>query len=245
MRFETGIWQAAWNVLCRNWKTAAGAIVAAMTLDLVSEYLGKAGSSSGFVPDLIIWSMVAISAHGTVLLDKPDFAFNKSQKIFWPFVWRSGVLILLSAIPFIVAFIIFDGGERSFNLNLLKALPVLGLAALLVFAVLGTWLPAVVVEGDKQLGAAFGRAGRSFSYAALRLLIGPGLLQAILLALIMVVAGQGILSGEVFGAAGFSFSDLISLPVIYAVRTFTVTLLAVILSRSYLIAEDARSAPPA
>ena len=236
MHFENGMWQSAWDVFRINLKTVGIAIAAATVLDLLAEYTGKTGGF-GIVVDVIIWSMVAISAHGAVLLGSADIGFNGSQKMFWPFVWRSLVLLFLSFVPFAIALFVIHDGENIF-LSILKVLPVLGLAALVVFALFGTWLPAVVVNGDKSLSTAADRGGRSFLYVASRLLIGPGLLQTLMIGSIMLAAMSGILAGEVFGAGGLSVSDLISLPIIYAVRAFTVTLVAVILSRAYLITEQ-------
>lgn len=237
MRFENGIWQSAWDVFRINWKTVALAIVAATALDIIAELTGKTGGF-GIVVDVFIWSMVAISAHGVVLLGSANVGFSGSQKTFWPFVWRSLVLLLISLVPFVIALFMFHDGANIY-LSILKVLPVLGLAALVVFALLGTWLPAVVVNGDKSIGAAAERGGRSFLYAAPRLLLGPGLLQTLTMGLILLAAMSGILQGETFGAAGFSLSDLLSMPILYAVRAFTVTFIAVILSRAYLMAEPA------
>jgi hypothetical protein len=237
MQFENGMWQSAWDVFRINWKTVALAIAAATVLDLLAEYSGKTGGF-GVAIDVIIWSMVAISAHGVVLLGSADVGFSGGQKTFWPFVWRSLVLLLLCLVPFGLAWIMLHDGDNIY-LSMLKALPVLGLAALVVFALLGTWLPAVVVNGDRSIGAAAHRGGRSFAYAAPRLLLGPGLLQTLTIGLILLAAMRGVVVGEVFGATGFSVSDLISLPIIYTARAFTVTLVAVILSRTYLMTEQA------
>lgn len=237
MQFEDSMWRSAWNACRVNLKTIAIAVLAATLLDLFAEYSGKTGGFGMFI-DLVIWSMVAISAHGVVLLGSANVGFSGSQKTFWPFVWRSLVLLLLSMVPFVIAlFVMHDGG--NFYLTILKALPVLGLTALIVFALFGTWLPAVVVNGDKSLSTAADRGGKSFLYAAQRLLVGPGLLQTLMIGLILLAAMGGVLVGEVFGAGGLSIPDLISLPVIYAVRAYTVTLAAVILSRAYLKAEAA------
>lgn len=124
---------------------------------------------------------------------------------------------------------------------------VFGLAALVVFALLGTWLPAVIANGDRRIGAAIDRAERTFFYSAARLLLGPGLLQVVFAGaglILFAVLLPGILTGEVFGAAGFSIIDLLSLPIIYAVHAFTTTLLAVILSRAYLSAEAKAATHP-
>lgn len=234
MQFDKGIWESAWDVFQVNLKTVGLAIAMAIVLDLVIEYLEETGSYRT-IADLIIWGMVAISMHGTVLLDKANLATTDS-KLLMPFVWRSFILMLLTLVPFlIVLFWIHDSGNIYWSV--FKALPALGLAGLVVFALLGTWLPAVVANGDRRIGTALARGERTFLYAAPRLLLGPGLLQAAMLAAIMVLGMRGLLAGEIFGAAGFSLPDLISLPVIYAVRAFTVTLLAVILSRAYLIGE--------
>ncbi len=245
MQFDKGIWAAAWDVYRANWKTVACAIVAASAYDLLMEYMGKAGGGGAFFIELLIWSMVAISAHGTMLLGGADLALTDKKKTLLPFLWRSMVLVLLSLIPGLIALLVFlDKGNLGFSLFM--TVLVFGLVSLVIFALLGTWLPAVVAGGDRSIGAAIDRAERTFFYSAARLLLGPGLLQ-------IVFAGVGLfvlanlptpLTGEVIGASGFSFFDLLFLPLIYAVHAFTTTLLAVVLSRAYLKAESA-TAPPA
>lgn len=237
MNSDKGIWQAAWDTFCVNRKTVAFAIVAATALDLFTEYRGKA-SGFGMIMDLMIWSIVAISAHGTVLIGSTDLGLGKTKKLFGAFVWRSFVLLLLCLIPYlVVVYLIYDGG--SIYKSGIVALPVLGLAALVIFSLLGTWLPAVVANGNRGIGTAIDRAERSFFYAAGRLLVGPGLLQITLVIVALLAYTKGILSGEVFGAAGLSIVDLIWIPANYAAQAYSVTMVAVILSRAYLKAEAA------
>jgi hypothetical protein len=241
MQFDTGIWAAAWDVYRTNWKTVACAIVAASAYDLFTQYMGESGGGSALFIEVLIWSLVAISAHGAVLLGATDLAFTDKRKLLMPFVGRSLVLTFLCLVAFLIALFAFE--DRGGLWNLLKAALVMGLVALVIFALLGTWLPATVAGGNRGIGAAIDRAERTFFYSAARLLLGPGLLQAGFMAVGMVLLAilPGILTGDVFGAAGFSPADFLSLPVIYAVHAFTTTLLAVILSRAYLIAEQARA----
>lgn len=91
MRFETGIWQAAWEACRVNQKTVLAAIGLALTLDLVTDYLGAAGSSRT-VADLFIWGMLAVSIHGTILLNKVNLAATDA-KLLMPFVLRSLALL--------------------------------------------------------------------------------------------------------------------------------------------------------
>ncbi len=237
MQFDKGIWAAAWDVYRANWKTVVCAIAAASAYDLFMEYMGESGGSAFFI-EILIWSTVAISAHGTVLLGGTDLAFTDKKKLLMPFVSRSMVLALLSLVPGLIAFLVFLD-ERNIGFSMFMAVLAAGLAALIFFALLGTWLPAVVAGGNRRIGTAIDRAERTFFYSASRLLLGPGLLQAVFLGagLFLLTVLPNALTGEVFGTAGFSFVDLLSLPIIYAVKAFTTTLLAVILSRAYLIAE--------
>lgn len=122
-------------------------------------------------------------------------------------------------------------------MTILKMLPVLAVATLVVFTLLGTWLPATVVGADKRIGAAFARGTKTFAYAATRLIIGPGLTQLVISAIVILALSRGLIVGEIIDAAGFSFADLIFWPLIYLARAYSVAILAVILSRAYLIAE--------
>lgn len=235
MQFENGIWQQAFDVYRLNLKSVAIAIAAAIGLDLLTEYLGSSGSYRT-IADLIIWGMVAISMHGTVLRNEVNLGTSDS-KLLMPFVWRSLVLGVLILVPTIIAVFVFY--DEDLLATILKALPVIGLAALIVFSLWGTWLPATVVNGDKGFGTALSRGTRTFTYTVPRLLLGPGIVQVILLAVGVWSTTQGIMAGQVFGEAGFSLIDLIALPFIYALYALLVTILAVILSRAYLIAEEA------
>lgn len=236
MQFANGIWQAAWDAYRINLKTVLIVVGLALVFDLVTDYLGGASSSSRSVADLFIWGMLAISIHGTILLNQADLATTNS-KLLVPFVLRSLALVTLMMVPTFAAIIYFYEPD-SLWLTLFKALPVIGAAALVVFALFGTWLPATVVGTDKRFGSAFARGTKTFLYTAIRLIIGPGLIQGIITAVVMTTITRGIIVGEIYGAAGFSFLDLVFWPVTYLVRAYSVALLAVILSRAYLIAEQ-------
>lgn len=240
MQFDKGIWQSAWDVYRINLKTVGIAVALAIALDLVTDYLGKSGSYRT-IADLIIWGMVAISMHGTVLLDKVNLATTDS-KLLMPFVWRSFVLLALALLPFIATLFYFYEDSQVW-LSIFKALPVLGLAALITFALLGTCLPAVVANGNKRFGAAFARGQRTFVYSALRLILGPGIVQTAIAVVSIYLVSRQVMTGQIFSEAGLSLFDLIFWPAAYAIRAYSVTLLAVILSRAYLIAEEKKEAP--
>jgi hypothetical protein len=142
------------------------------------------------------------------------------------------MLVMLAIAPFLVA-------AQYGHITSLEALLLAGPAALVVFGLLGTWLPAVVTNGDRRVSAAFARGRQTFFYTVPRLFLGPGVVQTILLTGAILLPLHGILAGEVFGAAGFNPIDLISLPLFYALRGFLVAILAVVLSRAYRIVEPA------
>lgn len=78
MQFEKGIWREAWNVYLINIKTVTIAISIAVALELVTEYLDNNGSYRAIV-DLVVWCMVAISMHGTILLNEANLGTRNSN----------------------------------------------------------------------------------------------------------------------------------------------------------------------
>jgi hypothetical protein len=234
-QFETDIWQAGWDVFRRNLLSVAIATGVMLPLDMTLDYMKSSGSSRT-VADLFIWSFVAISMHGTVLSDKTDVGL-KDGRLLMPFVWRSLALMALVMLPTVFAlFYLYE--EEQFGVTLLKVTPVACIAALVVFGFLGTCLPAVVGGGDRRFAAAFARGRQTFTYVAPRLLWGPGVIFLCQLTVIGIFATQDLINADLVGKDGLNFVDIVLSLAIYASRCFSLALLAVVLSRAYLMSGE-------
>ena len=118
---------------------------------------------------------------------------------------------------------------------LLLVLLVVGLP---LFVCLATILPAYVVDRAGGVAAAFQRGKAQFTWISGRLLIGPFLLTALLIALSFLPTIQTNDVGSFWSEEGF-FQPVAVLWYVsyYAVTAFGVSLTAVILSRAYIRAE--------
>ncbi len=195
----------------------------------------------------IAWLFLAISAHTKILKGRSGPLTMYKKGVFGPFLWRSAVFAILALLLLIPAahFAEFGKGHESW---------VGGLAILMYFFVQtlllsmwGTWLPAVVADGDRSLAAANRRGRKVFSFVFSRLIglsaalwISAALITFVLTFIAVLI--KHLITIEI----GF---DLEAVPVwsviLVAVACQTV-LVATILSRAYLIAEGKmKDAPPA
>jgi hypothetical protein len=108
----------------------------------------------------------------------------------------------------------------------------------LILSKWGTWLPAVVADGDRSFAAAGKRGSITFGYVCLRLFACNGLLLAV--AFLGLAFGIELIGsdGSIWSAeTGFSLATFLLVCVFYFVFAIQTVLPATILSRAYLIAE--------
>ncbi|WP_395450010.1 hypothetical protein ACHMW7_09440 [Aminobacter sp. UC22_36] len=190
-------------------------------------------------------AMLAIPAHLSVLsrlstADAMRELQSKSPRYIGSFVFRTIVLGAISGAP-ILALVIFLSANNWGRTSLIAtAVLALLLLAALVFAKWGTMLPAIVMQSDRTFAAA-GRRGRmSFFYSFPRLLVSFGLLSVVQILAIAAAANMLGAGDSYFPAAGgFDFGLLLSAMIGTAISSYQIVMTAVILSRSYLRAENA------
>ena len=188
-------------------------------------------------------AMLAIPAHLSVLsrlgtADAMRELQSKSSRYIGSFVFRTIVLGVISCAPMLA--LVMSANNWGRTSLIATAVLALLLSAALVFAKWGTMLPAIVMQSDKTFAAA-GRRGRmSFSYAFPRLLVSFGLLSVVQILAIAAAANMLGAGDSYFPAAGgFDFGLLLSAMIGTAISSYQIVMTAVILSRSYLRAENA------
>ena len=233
------IWGAALQVCIDNWKWIVAYVGGALVLSFVKTAYGSTG---GLIwVDLLLGAMVAIPAHLSMLrrgYEKPALdAFYRKNRNLLSFVWRSFLLGLMSFAPALLALFFCAAFGAGKEMAIIAVVLVMLLSACVVFAVWGTMLPALVLGDDRSFGAALRRSSRSFGYALPRLPVPFVVLTVLQTALAWPAA-------ELFGAGSTgAAAALVALAISAAVGAFQFVMVAVILSRSYLLAQP-RPLPP-
>jgi hypothetical protein len=170
--------------------------------------------------------------------EKPALdAFFRTHRNLLSFIWRSFLLGLMSFAPALLAMFFCAAFGAGKGTAIIAMVLVMLFSACVVFAVWGTMLPALVLGDDRSFGAALRRSSRSFLYALPRLPV-PFVVLTVLQTALASSASQ--LLGA--GSAGAALA-LLALVISTAVGAFQFVMVAVILSRSYLLAQP-RSLPP-
>ena len=228
MPIETNIYAEGARVLraCRHY---AALTVAAQ---LVARLLGEAAGQGVilWVVSLLLWICLAYVAHVELL------GFERGRVLdfrrLFGFALRAFILVVLAIAPGFALFhlLLFAAGSAPLTiigLVGLVALLVVALCALVLCSGVGTLLPAYVADGQLGVGAALARGRRQFFWVAGRLLIGPGLVFGLSLALAYPLA-------DVLGLMGELAALLAD-----ALRAYGTVMLAVVLTRALRRAEAA------
>ena len=122
------------------------------------------------VPRLFLWSALAYIAHSYVLFPGRS-VFVNFKKQYFVFFKRFLGLSLLILIPIAVtAFLIAfnfngegsDSEQQLIGIVILVVLPLAGVISGLIFSLLGTWLPAAVIDDNTGLKKALNRGHKTF-----------------------------------------------------------------------------------
>ena len=243
MIFERGIWrEATRNFWLNKWIVllAVTLISAANALSDITDSKASAGIWVEFA-----WLPLAIAAHATVLKGTTGFAAmggGKFKSPFSPFLWRSIGLSIAGIVPAAVFALPLLVIVKNVDLIIISILVFYGIFESIILAKWGTLLPASVAEGDKSFNAASARGTRKFGYAFGRFW-GCN-------AVVLIVSYSLFAIGEFFVLrlpdASLQKIYIIPVDVIFTfLLAFNLVMLATILSRAYLMAEDEMKTAPA
>ncbi|MEH6527454.1 MAG: hypothetical protein V7723_15405 [Sneathiella sp.] len=171
------------DITCRLYPFVLLAILGELILRVLMEK-GLWGNSSGGLSISILYSILAFYAHVDILSLGP---LNRETMVkrWLGFIFRTIGLIFLITLPAIIVTIALYHGsgladrqsdQPTSETVALIMLPVVALFSLLVYGLLGTLLPAFVVDRGRGVGAAIDRGRATFWYVTGRLIIGPGFL---------------------------------------------------------------------
>jgi hypothetical protein len=238
--FKRGLWKETIYNSQRNLLLMLGIVVALLALS-VAQDIWKLGTG-GNVGATFAWVMLAIAAHATILKGQSGYIATVDQKVLRPFMVRAfafaaiGIIGSLFTIPF--------WGDGSLGRIILAMLPAYGLTEALLLAKWGTWLPAVVAEGDRSFSAAGRRGSVAFGYVCLRLVFCNGVLLAIAFITLAIALNYAGSDGEIWTQeSGFNVGAFAATLTFFLTFAFQTVMLATVLSRAYLIAEAKLSKP--
>ncbi|MGB5216414.1 MAG: hypothetical protein WBN88_22555 [Anderseniella sp.] len=238
MDFQRGMWAEAWvqSLVARQY--VALAVFGVLAIELLNEGFGISESGGSFA-SMFLWSCLAFVVHAQILLPSDSIADAIVLRVFG-FAMRSFgifVLMLIASALLTIIFTLVFGTEQSRVLFVyaLVAFVILGLP---VFVWLGTILPAFVAGRARGVRAAVKRGKTQFGWIAGRLIIGPGVLLVLSLALGLLLLIPVDYNGEFWNEQGV-FQPLVvfALFICFTVQAFATALTAVILSRAFLRAE--------
>jgi hypothetical protein len=231
---DGNIWSASLRVCRIILPIVLAYIIGIVVLAAVSEYRNSNTSMLGV--QLVVIAILAIPAH-LVMLSRYDPATSKQNwtKGLWPFLWRSAVLAVASFLTALLALLWAMGSDLGEEYAILVFLVIALPSACIVFGLLGTILPAVVVGDDPSFAAAFARTGQSFGYALPRLLIAFAMLSIVQIVVVILAATALQSEGLIFPpSGGIDLVALLLFAIGAAIGAYQVVMTAVILSRSYL-----------
>ncbi|MEM9470843.1 MAG: hypothetical protein AAGA00_02715 [Pseudomonadota bacterium] len=234
MDFQRNMWAEAWvqSVAARNF--VALVVFGALAI----EGLGGLETGGSFLSTLL-WSYLAYAVHAQILLPPDNNAATNALRVIG-FALRTFGIVLLITLAVFLSTIIFASviGTEQSRVVLVFGLVAFVVLGLPVFVWLGTILPAYVAGRERGIGAAVRRGRAQFSWIAVRLLIGPGALLILSLALLSLLLFPVDYNGEFLSEDGdFQPMAVFALFLGFTVQAFATSLTAVILSRAFLRAE--------
>jgi hypothetical protein len=242
MTFERGIFAESLHVANNRMAFILAAVIGQFAVQLAQET--TLSNVSLTFASAIVWSMLALTAHMETLKTGESDGQNRDIYRIFSFAVRSVCLVVLAALPCLWLLgmtIETSDPETAIGAFMVAVVPAFAASSVLVFALLGTALPAFVANADESAVKALGRGLRQFAWLASRL-IAPALLA--ILASILLVAPV-----VVFGDAGYLLSggfvpSLTMTPFALTANVllaWAVVLTSVILTRGYL--RDSADAP--
>ena len=252
MDFQRGMWAEAWVQSIDARKFVALAVFGELALRMSAEWFEIHESVIfeivGTFASTFLWAYLAYAVHAQILLPHDRSSAMTSARVFG-FALRSfGIGLAMATavvgIMLVVALMTFLFVRTQPHRAVEVIVLLVGAAVVFtVFVRLGTLLPAYVAGRVGGVDAAIRRGKAQFGWIAGRLLIGPGLL------LVLSVALYWLLPISYDHSVPFRNEEWIFLPVnvlvflsFTMVQAFAAALTAVILSRAFIRAEGM---PPA
>ena len=239
MTFERGIWkESARNFWANKWValTAVGLITA---VSLFQDYTHS--KSSGGIWVEFAWLPVAIAAHATILNGTTGFntmGGSQYKTVFSPFLWRSMGLSLIGIIP-AAAITIPLAGPANKTVFIYLFTAIYAATESFILAKWGTMLPACVANGDRTFKTAGTRGIKIFRYVLGRFwACNAVVLVGGFAGLIAAYVAVATISDDVLKLANHDLLQPLLQVSLFTLFAFNLVMLATILSRAYLIAEN-------
>ncbi len=205
--------------------------------------------SGSMVASALIWSYLAFNAHAEMLLPKSRDKNADNRRVLG-FAVRSFGLGVLFALPAII--LIFPYIEQSLNSTIwnevLTSWGVIGLVLafffVIVFSLLGSLLPAFVANQSRGIGPALTRGRKQFFWTASRLVAGP--IVAFALAQAVILSGNIYMDPHIDLLTANYIPNVPLLAVLiigYLIQALGTIMIAVVLSKAFLRAEEPASLP--
>lgn len=241
---DENMWSTAWKVCAVNWRTSLLVLFMLMSFIVVKEWLEK-NNIGGRVVDAIIWSTLATAAFRTLLLGSIGLGSGRAPKYtttFWIKSYALGVLYITPATGiFLLLVMKFNVPAQSY-LGIFSIFAFGAIFGVLVFSLWGTWLPAIIADGDRTFAAAYRLGLKTFKYALPRLVAGPGLL-TIFVGLVLVSNGTFLSTSDILNPPrSINFIPALFFTMITLVNIYLTVLGCVVLARAYCRAEGLK--PP-
>jgi hypothetical protein len=234
MKFKNGIWLGALENSLLN----LGPLLLVATM-LMACYLAidvGFGGGAGTWVSIMVWLYLAIPAHYTALNGQSGWQSVVGGKFNRSFLWRAGVLSLSGFLGLMLTLPLL----KNLSTDVAIGYGVLAFAAteIIILAFVGTWLPSVFIDGDKRIKTAFQRARSTFWYVFLRLLFCNGLVLTVAVIAFGALNKKAGYDQMYTSGTGIHLLVIVAYLVLVVLFSFHVVMLATILSRAYLIAED-------
>lgn len=207
------------------------AIILFLVMDLFSIGSGYAVAST------ICWGYFAYEIHGQVLLGDRWLPMKGTQNLV-RFMWRTiGLGTLVAVFGMVPAAILTPWSNESgpaIRIFILLALLFCGIVGLIVYGLLGTWLPAQITGKNNSLSDAIQRGKKTFWAIVWRLVAGAGVM--LLIYFISIVALAALIVERLF-FMGLDIGAIVLSVVSTLLVAYVTSLVAITFSRAYLSLE--------
>lgn len=238
---------AALDLLKVNWSVVLAVIIGSTGWAVFTEQFysdeGSVAEAGLFVIDALIetlmWAVLAYAAYGTLFTGGPGLAALRIGR-FLSFYWRDTLLFIVPVISaimvlfagFVIAAVLYpDVGETLLDARLIVLAALL--LAIVLRAYVGTWVPAVVVGGDRTLRTALARGKRTFRSTLVQLLFSAGPV-AVLMAAFILLSGDGFFTDD----GQLTWMPVTCYLIAAVFEALLAATIAVVVSRAYLQVES-------
>ena len=237
------MYPTSFSLYLRLWPYVAFAVVGEIVIQILQERFAS-GAGLIFV-SVLVWSYLAFNAHAALLLPETRDKSEDSRRVLG-FALRTFGLGVLVFIPVIFAAIAALSGELRDGAFGIEVSDIVAVGLLLtacfifIFALLGTLLPAFVVDRGRGLSAAFSRGRAQFFWMMSQFLAGP--------VLIFVLSSAIIFGGQAWLHPHIDLLNAIYIPNVplflilivgYLIQALGTIMIAWVLSSAFLRSEEA------